>query len=146
MNHCEPLAQFAREADFDCFLLAGRYTLLDQSGLHDLLPLCQSKRMSVILGGPYNSGILASDLDDESAATTYFYNATPPEILSRARRIKAVCDRHAVPLKAAALQFGLAHPAVAATIPRRHLPRRGPRKLRHAHPPHPRRPLGRAQA
>ena len=117
MNHCEPLAQFAREADFDCFLLAGRYTLLDQSGLDDLLPLCLQKRMSVILGGPYNSGILASDLDDESASTTYFYNATPPEVLTRARRIKAVCDRHSVPLKAAALQFGLAHPAVAATIP-----------------------------
>lgn len=116
MNHCEPLAQFAREADFDCFLLAGRYTLLDQSGLDDLLPLCEQKRMSVILGGPYNSGVLASDLD-EGAATTYFYLATPPEVLARARHIKAVCDRHAVPLKAAALQFGLSHPAVAATIP-----------------------------
>ncbi len=116
MNFWEPLAQFAREADFDCFLLAGRYTLLDQSGLTELLPLCQEKSMSIILGGPYNSGVLASDLSDD-AATTYFYKETPPEVLAQARRIKSVCDRHDVPLRAAALQFGLAHPAVAATIP-----------------------------
>ena len=116
MNFWEPLAQFAREADFDCFLLAGRYTLLDQSGLTELLPLCLEKSMSIILGGPYNSGVLASDLSDD-AATTYFYRETPPEVLAKARRIKSVCDGHDVPLKAAALQFGLAHPAVAATIP-----------------------------
>ena len=116
MNYWEPLAQFAREADFDCFLLAGRYTLLDQSALTELLPLCREKSMSIILGGPYNSGVLASDLSDD-AATTYFYRETPPEVLAKARRIKSVCDRHDVPLKAAALQFGLAHPAVAATIP-----------------------------
>lgn len=114
MNFCEPLSQFGREADFDCFLLAGRYTLLDHSGLDDLLPLCEEKGMSIILGGPYNSGVLASDLGE---GTTYFYQSTPPEVLESARKIKAVCDRHDVPLKAAALQFGLAHPAVAATIP-----------------------------
>ena len=114
MNYCEPLAQFGREADFDCFLLAGRYTLLDHSGLDDLLPLCEKKGMSIILGGPYNSGVLASDLGE---GTTYFYQSTPSEVLALARKIKAVCDRHDVPLKAAALQFGLAHPAVAATIP-----------------------------
>ena len=114
MNFCEPLAQFAREADFDCFLLAGRYTLLDQSGLDDLLPLCERKGISVVLGGPYNSGVLASDLGE---GTTYFYKDTPTDVLELARKIKAVCDRYAAPLKAAALQFGLAHPAVAATIP-----------------------------
>jgi D-threo-aldose 1-dehydrogenase len=114
MNYWEPLAQFAREADFDCFLLAGRYTLLDHSGLKELLPLCEQKQMSIILGGPYNSGILASDL---TPGTTYFYREAPPDVLEQARKIKAVCDRHGVPLKAAALQFGLAHPALAATIP-----------------------------
>jgi D-threo-aldose 1-dehydrogenase len=114
MNFWEPLAQFAREADFDCFLLAGRYTLLDHSGLIDLMPLCVEKKMSIVLGGPYNSGVLASDLSEE---TTYFYKSTPPQVLELARKIKAVCDRHGVPLKAAALQFGLAHPVVAATIP-----------------------------
>ena len=114
MNYWEPLARFAKEADFDCFILAGRYTLLDQSGLIELLPLCEERHVSVILGGPYNSGILASDLEP---GTTYFYREAPQETLERAREIKAICDRHGVPLKAAALQFGLAHPAVAATIP-----------------------------
>ena len=114
MNQWEMPARFAREGDFDCFLLAGRYTLLDHSGLEELLPLCEEKNVSIILGGPYNSGVLASDLGPD---TTYFYLQTPPEVLETAKRIKAVCDRHDVPLKAAALQFGLAHPAVAATIP-----------------------------
>ena len=114
LNDSEPLVELAREGDFDCFLLAGRYTLLDQSGLDELMPLCERRGISLILGGPYNSGVLASDL---SLSSTYFYKQTPPEVLERARRIKAVCDRHGVPLKAAALQFGLAHPAVAATVP-----------------------------
>ena len=114
MNQWQMLDRFAREGDFDCFLLAGRYTLLDHSGLTELLPLCEQKRISVILGGPYNSGILASDL---SPGTTYNYKEAPPNVLERARQMKSVCDRHGVPLKAAALQFGLAHPAVAATIP-----------------------------
>ncbi len=115
MNYWEPLADFAVECDFDCFILAGRYTLLDHSGLLKLLPLCEEKNISVILGGPYNSGVLASDLSDEG--TTYFYKNTPIEILETAKKIKTICDRYSVPLKAAALQFGLSHPAVAATIP-----------------------------
>ena len=114
MNQWEMVARFAKEADFDCFLLAGRYTLLDQTGLEELLPLCEQKGISVILGGPYNSGILASDLSDDA---TFDYLPAAPGILRKARRIKAVCDAYGVPLKAAALQFGLAHPAVASTIP-----------------------------
>ena len=114
MNQWQALARFARAAEFDCFLLAGRYTLLDHSALPTLMPLCEEKRISLILGGPYNSGILASDL---SPGTTYFYDEAPAAVLDRARAVKAVCDRHDVPLKAAALQFGLAHPAVASTIP-----------------------------
>ncbi|MDP6453143.1 MAG: aldo/keto reductase [SAR202 cluster bacterium] len=114
MNQWEALSQFAREGDFDCFLLAGRYTLLDYSGLDDLLPLCEEKQISIMLGGPYNSGILASDLQP---GATYFYQEAPADVLDKARQIKSVCDRHDVPLKAAALQFGLAHPAAAATIP-----------------------------
>ena len=114
MNQWQMLADLAREGDFDCFLLAGRYTLLDSSGLAELLPLCAEKDIGIILGGPYNSGILASDL---SSAATYDYMTAPPDILAEARRIKTVCDRHAVPLKAAALQFGLAHPAVVSIIP-----------------------------
>ena len=114
MNGWQMLTRFARDGDFDCFLLAGRYTLLDQSALPELLPLCESKNISVVIGGPYNSGILASDL---SPGTTYFYQEAAPEVLERARSIKSVCDRHGVPLKTAALQFCLAHPAVASVIP-----------------------------
>jgi D-threo-aldose 1-dehydrogenase len=114
MNQWQMPARFAREGDFDCFLLAGRYTLLDQTGLAELLPICEQKQISIILGGPYNSGILASDL---GPTATFNYQVAPPKLLDKARKIKAVCDRHGVPLKAAALQFGLAHPAVAASIP-----------------------------
>ena len=117
MNHVDPLIQFARHGDFDVFLLAGRYTLLDQSGFEVLMPLCLEKEISIVLGGPYNSGLLASDLSDPYVRTKYFYEDTPPEVLSKARLIKDVCDRYSVPLKAAALQFGFGHPSVASTIP-----------------------------
>ena len=114
MNQWEMMADFAREADFDCFLLAGRYTLLDHSGLHEFLPLCEAKDISVILGGPFNSGILASDL---RSPTTYFYQNASEKIIEKANRIKDICDLYSVNLKAAALQFGLMHPAVVSTIP-----------------------------
>jgi len=114
MNQWRMLAHFAREGDFDCFLLAGRYTLLEHEPLAEFLPLCQKKGIAVIVGGPYNSGILASDL---GPGATYNYAAAPVEVLARARRLEAVCERHGVPLKAAALQFVLAHPAVASAIP-----------------------------
>ena len=114
MNGWQMLARFARDGDFDCFLMAGRYTLLDQTALPELLPLCESKNIGVVIGGPYNSGILASDL---SPGATYFYEEAPPEVLERARSIAAVCDRYDAPLKAVALQFCLAHPAVASVIP-----------------------------
>ncbi len=114
MNQWEMLRQFAKDVDFDCFLVAGRYTLLDHSALHELMPLCLEKDISLILGGPYNSGILASDLNTKS---TYFYDPSPPEIIEKAKKIKQVCDRHQVPLKAAAIQFGLMHQSVASTIP-----------------------------
>lgn len=120
MNQWQMLARFARECDLDCILLAGRYTLIDRSALAEFLPLCEDRDISVVLGGPYNRGVLASDLTNQ----TYGYTSPkagdiqlPPEMLKLARRIKAICDRYAVPLKAVALQFGLAHPAVAATIP-----------------------------
>ncbi len=114
MNQWEMLARFAREGDFDCFLLAGRYTLVDHSGLTELLPLCEAKNISVIVGGPYNSGILAIGAVE---GATFNYQPAPPEIMDRVSRVESVCGRHGVPLKAAALQFPLAHPAVAAIIP-----------------------------
>ncbi len=114
MNEWEMLLEFAKNGTFDCFLLAGRYTLLDYSALEKLLPECIDKDISIIIGGPYNSGILASDLDKES---TYFYEPSPSEIIYKAKKIKKICDEFNVPLKAAALQFGLNHPAVVSTIP-----------------------------
>ena len=112
MNQVEMPLRFAREADFDCFLLAGRYTLLDQSALPELLPLCLEREIAVILGGVYNSGILA----DPRPGATYDYSVAPPELLERARAIEAVCARHDVPLKAAAIQFPLANPAVTSLL------------------------------
>ena len=95
---------------WDAFLLAGRYTLLEQAPLDDLLPKCVAAGTSIVVGGPLNSGILAG-------RDTWNYNPAPPEIVARVKAIAAVCDAHSVPLPAAALQFPLAHPAVAAIIP-----------------------------
>jgi D-threo-aldose 1-dehydrogenase len=112
MNQAEMLTRFAREANFDCFLLAGRYTLLDQVALKELLPLCLEKGVAIIAGGVYNSGILA----DPKPGAHYNYEAAPPELLERAQRIHAVCARHGVPIKAAAIQFPLGHPAVTCVV------------------------------
>lgn len=102
------------EADFDTFLLAGRYTLLEQDPLDTLLPLCLARDVGLILGGPYNSGILATGAVD---GARYDYAPAPPRILDRVRRMEAVCAAHNVPLIAAALQFPLGHKAVRAIIP-----------------------------
>lgn len=114
MNQAEMLVRFANECEFDCFLLAGRYTLINQDALKELLPLCLRKQISVILGGPYNSGILATGA---IAGAKFNYSNAPSELLERVRQIEKVCSRHSVPLKAAALQLPLAHPAVASVIP-----------------------------
>ena len=114
MNQAEMLARFAREGDFDCFLVAGRYTLLDQAALPELLPICEQKNIAIIIGGVYNSGILANLENLERA--TFNYQPAERHWLDKARQIKAVCDRHSVPLQAAALQFPLAHPAVAVVL------------------------------
>ncbi len=112
MNQAEMLARFVRETDVDCVLLAGRYTLLDQRGLVELLPLCEERGVAVIAGGVFNSGVLA----DPREGATFDYAPAPPDVLDRARRLHTVCARHGVPLTAAALQFPLAHPAVATVL------------------------------
>jgi len=112
MNQAEMLARFAREASFDCFLLAGRYTLLDQVGLKELLPLCVERGIAIIAGGVFNSGILA----DPRPGTHYNYQAAPAELVERAARIKAVCERHGVSQKAVAIQFPLGHPAIPTVL------------------------------
>jgi D-threo-aldose 1-dehydrogenase len=114
MIQAEMLLRFAREANFDCFLLAGRYTLIDHTALSELLPMCAEKHISVIIGGPFNSGILATGAQP---GAKFNYIDASPSLLERVRRIEAICNRHSVPLKAAALQFPLAHPAVASVIP-----------------------------
>ncbi len=114
VNETAPLMRFAAAGDFDCFMLAGRYTLLEHAALDDLLPLCVQKGIGILIAGPYNSGILASGA---VPGAKYNYRDAPPEIMQRVARIEAVCRRHAVPLAAAALQFPLGHPAVAAMVP-----------------------------
>ena len=103
-----------RERDFDCFLLAGRYTLLEQEALDTFLPLCEERDVAVVLGGGFNSGILAT-----GAVPGAHYNYTEAEepVLERVRKIEAVCKTFEVPLKAAALQFVLAHPSIPTNIP-----------------------------
>lgn len=111
MNDPEMLVRFAEAGDFDVFMLAGRYTLLDQSGLDGLFPACAARGISVVAAGPFNSGILATGARD---GAKFFYADAPPEILARTRRIAAICDDHAVPLATAALHFPLGHPVVAS--------------------------------
>ncbi len=113
INQAELLVRFAHAAEFDCFLLANRYTLLDnQVTLRELLPLCVRKHISLIIGGVYNSGILANPVP----GAKYKYARADDDILARTLQLKAVCDRYGVPLKAAAIQFPLLHPAVASVI------------------------------
>lgn len=112
MNQWELLSQFMDYGDFDCFLLAGRYSLLDQSALTEFLPKCVEHDVSIILGGVFNSGLLA----DPRPGITFNYVEAPQYIIDHAIRISRVCEAHGVPLKAAALQFPLAHPAVACVL------------------------------
>jgi len=112
MNQWRMLADLVRETDLDVVLLAGRYTLLDQSALDGLLPLCQARGVSVVVGGPLNSGLLA----DPRPGATYDYAPGPPELVERARRLATVCARHGVTLPQAALAFPAGHPAVASVL------------------------------
>ena len=112
MTDATALARIVREFGPDCVLLAGRYTLLDQSALHELLPLCEREGVPVVVGGVLNSGVLA----DPAPGARFDYVAAPAEVLDRAQRAAAVCASHDVPLPAAALQFALAHPAVVSVL------------------------------
>lgn len=114
LNETAMCLRFARAGDFDCMLLAGRYTLLEQGALETLFPTCAERGMSIILGGPFNSGILAGPVRD---GAWYDYAPAPQTLIDRARRIEAVCQRHGVELPAAALHFPLAHPVIASIIP-----------------------------
>ncbi len=110
INRIEPALLALERARPDVFLIAGRYTLLDHTALARLFPACAARGARVVLGGPYNSGLLAG-------GTTFNYETAPAGIVARARALETVCTRHGVPLKAAALRFCAAHPVVAAVIP-----------------------------
>jgi D-threo-aldose 1-dehydrogenase len=112
MNQAEMLEWFLPRADLDCVLIAGRYTLLDPSAGVTLLPECQRRGVAVLVGGVFNSGILAVP----GSTATYDYLPAGPELVRRAERIAAVCARHGFPIGAAALQFSLRHPAVTAAV------------------------------
>ena len=114
LNEIEPCQWLAERGDFDIFLLAGRYTLLEQEALTTFLPLCTERGIGIVIGGPYNSGILATGPKE---GAFYNYDPAPESILERVGRIEAICRAHGVRLAEAALQFPLRHPVVVSVIP-----------------------------
>lgn len=112
MNQSAMLSRFVRETSMDAVLVAGRYTLLDQGALADLLPICEERGVAVLVGGVMNSGVLA----DPQPGARFDYAPAAAEVIERARRIGETCDRYGVPLRAAAMQFPLAHPAVTSLV------------------------------
>jgi D-threo-aldose 1-dehydrogenase len=113
INEADTSLRFIQAGDFDCMLLAGRYTLLEQGALDELLPLCDRKGMSMLLAAPFNSGILAVGARE---GATYDYKPASAPVLEKVRRIETVCARHGVELPTAALQFPLAHPRLASIV------------------------------
>ncbi len=114
MNQSAMLADFVRDGDIDVVMLAGRYTLLEQSALDDLLPLAVERGVGVVIAGVYNSGLLARPRPPADAR--YNYQQAPPELLARVNRIADLCEAHGVTLPDAAVRFALAHPAVVSTV------------------------------
>jgi len=112
MNYAEPLARIVRETDVDCVMVAGRYTLLDQSAAEDLLPLCLERGVKVLAAGVLNSGVLSKP----TPGAMYDYTTAPDEIVKRAQALAALFASHDVPMLAAAQAFALRHPAVAAVV------------------------------
>jgi D-threo-aldose 1-dehydrogenase len=114
VNEWQPCQWLLERGDFDIFLLAGRYTLLEQEALETFLPMAAARGVGIVIGGPYNSGVLATG---PRPGAFYNYDPAPPAILERVARIEAVCTRHGVRLVDAAFQFPLRHPAVVSVIP-----------------------------
>ena len=114
VNEWEVCETLTRNADVDIFLLAGRYTLLEQESLNSFLPLCEERGIGIVLGGPYNSGILATG---PKPGAWYNYDPAPKAILERVTRIGAICKRHKVKLAQAALRFPMHHKNVVSVIP-----------------------------
>jgi len=114
VNEAEVCSQIMDRFDVDCFLLAGRFTLLEQDPLDEFLPKCLKQNVSIIIGGPYNSGLLARSKREDA---TYDYKPVDDQRWARAQDIRNVCDDHGVDMRAAALQYPLQHGAVASVIP-----------------------------
>ena len=114
VNEWQVCSRVLDRMDVDCFLLAGRFTLLEQEPLDEFLPQCVERGVSIIVGGPYNSGILATD---ERRRATYDYKPAPEHLWQKAQQIRRLCESHGVDPRAAALQYPLKHRAVAAVIP-----------------------------
>ncbi len=114
VNEWQPCQWLTERGDFDLFLLAGRYTLLEQEALASFLPLAQARGIGIVVGGPYNSGILATG---PKPGAFYNYDPAPPHILERVTKIETVCRAHGVRMVDAAFQFPLCHPAVVSVIP-----------------------------
>ena len=114
MNQSAMLAEFVRRCDVDIMMLAGRYTLLDQSALDDLLPLAAERRVGVVAAGVYNSGLLSKPVVSDDSH--FEYQSAPPEMVERARAIARICEVHEVTLPEVAVQFPLRHPAVVSAV------------------------------
>ncbi|ASR10035.1 hypothetical protein CHY08_23370 (plasmid) [Rhizobium leguminosarum bv. viciae] len=114
INQWQMLSDFVEAGRFDYFLVAGRYTLLEQEPLATLFPACERKGTKIVIGGPYNSGILVTGPVKDATFNT---KIAPPAVLERVARLHAVCEKHNVPLPAAALQFPLGHKQVVSVIP-----------------------------
>ena len=111
MNQAEMITEFVRHSDLDVVMLAGRYTLLEQGALDNLLPLATERQVSIVAAGVFNSGLLAKNRPDEN--TTYNYAPAPAHIIERVNAIADICELHGVDLPEAAAQFPLGHPTVA---------------------------------
>lgn len=114
LNMWEPCQWLAERGDFDLFLLAGRYTLLEQKGIESFLPLCEARGVGVVIGGPYNSGILATGAKD---GAKFNYEIAPPSVLDKVARLETICAGHGTRLVDAAFQFPLMHSSVVSVIP-----------------------------
>lgn len=114
INEADVAARFVRDGDFDCVMLAGRYTLLEQGALDDYLPEAERRSVGTLLAGPFNSGVLAAKSGDEG---TYNYAKTPADVRERVSRLRDVCRAHDTSLHEAAIQFPLGHPSVASVVP-----------------------------
>ncbi|MEV7076237.1 aldo/keto reductase [Streptomyces sp. NPDC093990] len=128
MNQTAMLTRFVRETDLDCVLVAGRYSLLDRTAADELLPLCAERQVGVLVGGVFNSGVLA----DPAPGATYDYAPAPEAVLRRAQALAERCAAHGVPLAAAALQFPYRHPAVTSVVVGARSPREIAENVDHA--------------